>query len=134
MDYVYTTTTVVPERVIREVCEDLINNSIHNIMGIDLELTNGQISLIKNHMTNVMDSMCLANRTSVDGWELDMKQVNAVAHSLHNHKKIEAIKTFRAATGAGLREAKDFIDKFCSGSRKETGITAAIQFRNAFES
>ncbi|MDF1837431.1 MAG: hypothetical protein P1V35_06170 [Planctomycetota bacterium] len=34
----------------------------------------------------------------------------SVAAALKSGRKIEAIKQYRAETGAGLREAKDFID------------------------
>ena len=35
----------------------------------------------------------------------------AVVEALRRGKKIEAIKEFRAATGVGLREAKDFVEE-----------------------
>jgi ribosomal protein L7/L12 len=34
-------------------------------------------------------------------------------------KKIEAIKLYRAATGQGLKEAKDFVDQLEAALRKE---------------
>ena len=35
-----------------------------------------------------------------------------VLDALRRGKKIEAIKEYRAATGAGLREAKDYVEEF----------------------
>ena len=38
-----------------------------------------------------------------------------ITESLANGKKIEAIKTYREATGKGLRESKEFIDQLIPG-------------------
>ena len=38
------------------------------------------------------------------------EQVQEIADALAARRKIEAIKIYRAATGKGLKEAKDFID------------------------
>jgi ribosomal protein L7/L12 len=35
----------------------------------------------------------------------------AVIDALHRGKKIEAIKAYRAVTGAGLKEAKDYVEE-----------------------
>jgi len=36
----------------------------------------------------------------------------SVVDAVRRGKKIEAIKAYRAATGAGLKEAKDYVDEF----------------------
>jgi len=49
---------------------------------------------------------------SVDGnsYELEGAQSAAVMDALHHGKKIEAIKTLRAATGVGLKDARDIAE------------------------
>lgn len=42
---------------------------------------------------------------------LDPKQIEQISDLLAGGRKIEAIKLYREATGKGLREAKDFIEK-----------------------
>jgi ribosomal protein L7/L12 len=41
----------------------------------------------------------------------------AVVEALQRHKKIEAIKHYRAATGADLRQAKEFVEEVQRRSR-----------------
>jgi ribosomal protein L7/L12 len=38
------------------------------------------------------------------------EQTEAIANALTGGRKIEAIKIYRAATGKGLKDAKDFVD------------------------
>ncbi len=42
--------------------------------------------------------------------QLSQEQIEEIADLLAGRKKIEAIKIYRAATGNGLKEAKDFIE------------------------
>ena len=132
MDYIYSTHVAVPGITIRKICTDLLRNTIHDCAGEDIDLTQHQLELLGRKMNAVIDSMCRSNRVSVDGWHLSNDQVNEITEELHNCRKIEAIKAFRSATGTGLREAKDLIDSFCHGPRKETGPTAATAFKAVF--
>lgn len=43
--------------------------------------------------------------------DLDAAIVEEITEQLAGGRKIEAIKTYRQATGRGLKEAKDFIDQ-----------------------
>lgn len=43
--------------------------------------------------------------------ELDPEVVERITEQLASGHKIEAIKTYRQATGCGLKEAKDFLDQ-----------------------
>ena len=42
--------------------------------------------------------------------------VNKIAHAIRTSKKIQAIKEIRSQTGWGLKEAKDYIDKYFVGN------------------
>ena len=132
MDYIYSTHVVVPESTIRQICTDLLRNTLHECSGEDMDLNESQLMLLGRKMNEVIDSMCHSNRISVDGWHLDENQVHEITSELHNHKKIAAIKAFRAATGAGLKEAKNLIDSFCNGPFKESGPVSAIAFQVTF--
>ena len=132
MDYIYSTHVAVPERIVREICTDLLRNTMHDCAGEDIDLSGEQLMLLDRKMNDVMESMCKANRTTVDGWHLAPDQVREIASELDACRKIGAIKAFRAATGAGLREAKDLINIFCHGHRHESGPLAGQAFRVAF--
>jgi len=132
MDYIYSTHVAVPEETIRDICIDLMRNTMHECQGIDMDLDQNQLMLLQHKMDKVIDSMCHSNHVSVDGWHLTNEQVDEITSELHNHRKIPAIKAFRSATGGGLLESKDFICSFCSGSRYEAGPLAAMAFKVAF--
>ncbi len=42
--------------------------------------------------------------------QLTQQQIEEIQNALAGRKKIEAIKIYRAATGQGLKEAKDFVE------------------------
>ena len=42
--------------------------------------------------------------------QLTQQQIEEIQNTLAGCKKISAIKIYRAATGQGLKEAKDFVD------------------------
>jgi len=132
MDYIHSTHVAVPESAIREICTDLLRNTIHECLGDDIDLSQLQLMLLGRKMNEVTDSMCRSNRVSVDGWHLDTNQIHEIANELHNYRKIPAIKAFRLASGAGLREAKDFIDSFCYGPRHDPGPVSAVAFQATF--
>jgi len=135
MEYVYTTTITVPEEAIRKIGNDLLNTVLCDIgrdVGVDdINLTDEQIERIGMKMTTALETLCKINRVSVDGYHLNSKQITDIYFELAHGRKIGAIKMFRSATDAGLREAKEFIDKFCTGGRY-ADYDAAVRFRTAF--
>ena len=60
------------------------------------------------------------------GYKLSMGCARIVAHYLKNHKKIDAIKEFRAETGADLRDSKFLIDEFGTGVGSDSKFLAAF--------
>ncbi len=134
MDYIYRTHVAVPESTIRQICTDLMRNTIHECSGQDIDLTQVQLKLLGQKMNAVTDSMCHSNRisVSVEGWRLDSNQVSEITAELHDYRKIGAVRAFRVATGAGLKEGKHFIDSFCHGPRKESGPPSAMAFQMSF--
>lgn len=133
MDYIYTTHVAVPESAIRKICTDLLRNTLHECAGEDIDMNQGQLMLLGRKMNGIMDSMCRANRVTVEGWDLTNDQIKEIASELHEYRKIGAIKAFRSATDTGLKEAKDLIDVFCHGPRKDSGPLAALAFEVAFK-
>ncbi len=51
--------------------------------------------------------------------ELSTEQRDAIIEDLYAGRKIAAIKVYRQATGAGLKEAKEFIDELQARLRQE---------------
>jgi ribosomal protein L7/L12 len=136
MDYYYNTTTAVPESVIRHICTDMLRKTLSALEDANPleteELTDIQLYEIGRRMNHVMNKMCKDNHVSVDGWHLTDSQIAEIFHALKDYKKIQAIKEFRAATNTGLVDAKEFIERFCHGTRKEAGPLAGIAFKAAF--
>lgn len=132
MDYIYNTHVAVPESTIRDICTDLLRNTMNECSGEDMDIDERQLTLLGHKMHEIIESMCRSNRISIDGWHLDNNQVHEIANELHNHRKIGAIKAFRTATGAGLKESKHFIDSFCTGPRHEAGPLSAVVFQASF--
>jgi hypothetical protein len=133
MEYIYTTTVAVPEETIRTICTNLKRNTMHGMLGMDIHLDDEQLYLMEKKMDAVIDSMCDSSRITVDGWHLTDANVLEIASFLRDCQKIAAIKAFRSFTGAGLREAKEFIDKFCTfQSNKQSCPLASMKFRVAF--
>ena len=66
------------------------------------------------------------------------EQIEDIAQALADGQKIEAIKIYRAATGKGLKDAKDFIDalipklveqdpqKYANPEKSGTGCTSIV--------
>ena len=64
--------------------------------------TNARLAVIERQLRLVMDHLGVA--------EPEPETTDIVAH-LANGRKIEAIKTYRERTGAGLKEAKDAVEE-----------------------
>ncbi len=133
MDYIYATHVAVPESAIRKICTDLLRNTLHECAGEDIDMSQGQLMLLGRKMNDIMDSMCRANRVTVEGWDLAPDQIKEIASELQEYRKIGAIKAFRSATGAGFEEAKDLIDVFCHGPNRKPGPLAALAFEVTFK-
>jgi hypothetical protein len=50
-----------------------------------------------------------------------------IESQIYNNQKIEAIKTYRSATGLGLKESKDAIDQLSVEMKKENPLKFAPQ-------
>ena len=80
-------------------------------------------------MQSTIQAYAAHSEKSCDGWRLDPHQAQTIASEMRKGRKIMAIKEFRGATGAGLRDAKEFIEKF---GENGTGDVAAMEFMNVF--
>jgi len=64
-----------------------------------------------------------------EGWSLTADQAKTIASEMRANRKIMAIKEFRAATGASLRETKAFLENF---GEDGVGEKAGLEFLDTF--
>ena len=112
----FETRVAVPKNTVYQigcsVADQLIKSLIENS-----EFSANDINLIKHRAEQAALAIANSTEKSCEGWTVDHDQANLIASLLRKERRIEAIKEFRAATGAGLREAKDLIDKFPADNR-----------------
>ena len=123
--YMFQTYQRVPRRVIKAIGEDIKANFMRRNCHLDHE---DQIKL-SVELDLAIAQIADEHSPSVDGYRLADKVVSVIADLIRNGKPIAAIKEFRAATGEGLRESKDFIDKFTKGRSWEE---AFLMWTNTF--
>ncbi len=123
--YMFQTYQKVPARVIKAIGKDIKANLELRLRHLDQETQRA----IAHDFDMAVDQVSDENSPSVDGYRLTDKQVAEVADCIRNGKPISGIKEFRYATGAGLSESKQFIDKFTKGHSWEE---AFMMFTNAF--
>jgi len=123
MSFMYQSYQKVPGRVIKAIGEEIQRNFE---LRIRASRSTEEINDLLTNFELAIAQVSTENAPSVDGYKLCDQVVAEIGELLRQNKRIPAIKEFRMATGAGLREAKYFIDKFASG---EEGF---IQFTNAF--
>lgn len=124
--YVYRTFVEVPEEVLSQILSDA-----HHALRDRLEdkcgnLTFEQLDEIMYQFTVVRREMAEGSHKTVEGFTLNRKQIAEIADELARGQFISAIKAFRMATGAGLREAKEMMDQFGNGK------SGSIRFMMAF--
>jgi len=123
MSFMYQSYQKVPGRVIKAIGEEIQRNFE---LRIRASRSTEEINDLLTNFELAIAQVSTENAPSVDGYKLCDRAVAEIGELLRQNKRIPAIKEFRMTTGAGLREAKYFIDKFASG---EEGF---IQFTNAF--
>ena len=129
-DYTFKTHVKIPEESVIDILADY-QSTLLGELG-DLELTDKQINAIATKMDKIAAIVCNDAKASVQGYNLTGPQVMEIAAELRYTRKIGAIKAFRQYTGAGLKDAKDFIDGFCIGPLCKAGAVPAIRFAMAF--
>lgn len=123
--YIFQTYQQVPERVIKAIGEDIKRNMALRLRYMESD----QLMEIMANFDLAIDQVASEKSPSVDGYRLTDRQVGDIAEYIRIGKPIDAIKEFRMATSAQLREARDFIYKFTQGRSSEE---AFIYFTNAF--
>jgi ribosomal protein L7/L12 len=132
-DYIFKTHVTVSADILETILTDYRNRVIEDLILDDtLEFSDYESVQIVGLMEKVAAAMVDSNQTSVDGWTLTSNEIAEIADHLRNFKRIDAIKTFRQATGAGLKDGKDFIDSFCAGDNNTPGPVAASRLAEAF--
>ena len=107
----FETRVSVPENVVYQIGTNVVDYLINDLLQ-NSDFSVNDINLIKHKAENAALAFAKSQSKSCDGWSLTKDQANMVAHELRRGLRIAAIKEFRAATGAGLRDAKEFLDKF----------------------
>ena len=123
--YMFQTYQQVPERVIRAIGEDIKKNMALRLRYLEAD----KLMDVMVDFDLAIDQVASEKSPSVDGYRLTDLQVGNIAEQIRIGKPIDAIKEFRMATSAQLREARDFIYKFTQGRSSEE---AFIMFTNAF--
>lgn len=105
--------------------EIVIPESAVNVIGLQVKKTFLELlpqdtpeSLIYEYamLLNQAIGKCVGSPLRSEGWSLDAEAVFKIAKHLRDRKRIDAIRTFREYTGSGLKEGKNFIDNFGTGS------------------
>lgn len=109
----FDTKVSVPKHIIMHIGDE-IRKALFKDLESDprYEMMFDDLQVISNKMDNAIYAYASSQEKSCEGWALEKHQAEAVANELRLGRKIMAIKEFRAATGAGLRDSKLFLDKF----------------------
>ena len=109
----FNTTVSVPTDVIRQIGLEITQSAMREICSRNFTMDDA--ALIEYILENAAFTVAAKSEKSCEGWTLEKRQAEVIANELRNGRKIMAIKEFRSATGADLRSAKLFLDKFgCS--------------------
>jgi len=126
-DYAYQAFVNVPMEIVQKIGNDLEEKlGTQLVLNCDF-LTASELEEIRYRFNVALRELIADSAKSVEGYTLSSGCIMAIARYLKNHKKIDAIKEFRSATGTGLRDAKDFIDRFGMGH------DGATQFMKMFK-
>ncbi len=110
----FQTSVRVPGGVVRRLGTELKYLLLNDITQNN-DFSSKELHNIRKSMEKVVDEFSNSQKKSCDGWELDQSVAYTIADHLRRGKRINAIRDFRSATGAGLKESKDFLDRFGTG-------------------
>lgn len=126
MSFAFGSFQVVPKETIREIGEAISLEYVKNLKNISTDLEQVILKGMIEATSKVADSE--GGQATVDGYTLTNMAVELIASYLNDGKRVMAIRELRAATGAELKPAKDFIDQF------GVGRDAFVKFKMAFNS
>jgi ribosomal protein L7/L12 len=123
----FETTVEIPFHIIEEIGMSIHTKFVHQLEASSSWMFTGDdIAHINEVLKTTVILHARATEKSREGWSLTKIEVDNIFHEILNDKKIMAIKSFRHATRAGLKDAKNFIDKF------EMNKIGAMKFLNVF--
>ena len=125
-EYIYQAFVTIPSDIILKIGMDLEDKLGTQLVLHCDDLTEQQMDKIRYRFNCAVRELAQDSSKCVEGYTLSSEVVMTIGRYLKNHKKIDAIKEFRSATGTGLRDAKDFIDRY------GTGHDAATKFMQTF--
>lgn len=109
----FDTKVSVPKHILLHIGEEIRHMFMRSLEADPrFEMMRDDLQVINNKMENAITAFAISQEKSCEGWTLEKHQAERIANEIRNYRKIMAIKEFRAATGAGLKEAKYFLDKF----------------------
>ena len=131
MNYTFSTFATVPAEMIREIGMDILRAAMKRLEAEGGEMTDVRLADIEYQFTNaILDVISKSDEqttVSVDGFHLPPARVLEIAEYLRIDRFVDAVRAFRDYTNCGLREAKEFIERF--GRR---GHYSAQQFIDTF--
>jgi ribosomal protein L7/L12 len=120
MAYTFSTFVSVPDSVIRQLSGDVVSRLMKILESEgefnDVQRASIEHSLYNAFLTLISDQSDKEAASSVDGFHLTNLQILEVAGYLKEGAFVDAVRAFRSYSGCGLREAKEFIERFDRGS------------------
>jgi hypothetical protein len=126
---IFSTHIAVPDLVIHKIGLEIKERLMHELEKDErFEYLHSDTKMydLGQKINFVLNQYVEESSPSYNGWVLEASVAREISGILASGRKIEGIKEFRRATGAGLKEAKDLIDEF------GTGREAAERFILAF--
>lgn len=105
----FRTDVQVPKETIRQIERTITDNVMKS--KYLFYFSSGELETVNMALQQAFEVLTKSPVLNAD-WELPEKTVLEIANSLRSGKRIFAIKEFRTATGADLREARNIIDQF----------------------
>jgi len=107
-------TVVITPLALKEIQERVTEYVMKSIIIHDFD--NDQLEIVNDSIKNSFALLVQENqKPNTFGYTLEPKEVLNIAGELRAERRIKAIKMFREATNAGLRESKNLIDQFSCG-------------------
>lgn len=124
----FETRVSVPKHIVEKIGLEIRERFMRGIYE-ETHLSSRDIGQIDEILQSVILKYSSNQEKSCDGYSLTKDDAEIIANEMKQNRKLMAVKEFRRATGAGLREAKSFLEKF---GVQGIGETAAIEFLSVF--
>lgn len=111
----FKTTLNVPPDALRQIRDKIIESTMKSLLLRD-DVGTDLMTIVDQDLRQAFAGLVQGNSPLTEkDVSFSDQQVYNIAEFLKSGKKIYAIKAFRAASGKGLKDTKDFLDKFGLG-------------------